>query len=88
MKTRAIRFARQRSAARQEDALEIGGAAAGGAIIGALVGGEKGALIGGAAGGDGGTAVVLSTRGKEVHVPKGARLTLRLSAPLTVRVAG
>ena len=59
-----------------------------GAVAGALVGGKKGAAIGGAAGGGAGTAVVLSTRGKEVHLPRGSRLTVRLSAPLTVRVAG
>ena len=76
---RALRDpARRRSggrppATKQKDALEIGAPAAGGAIIGALVGGKKGALIGTAVGGGAGTAVVLSTRGKEVHLPKGAR---------------
>src|SRR5439155_22507426 len=73
---------------KKKDAAEIAGPAAGGAIIGALVGGKKGAAIGGAVGGGAGTAVVLSTRGKEVHLPKGARLTLRLSQPVTVRVGG
>jgi hypothetical protein len=71
---------------KKNDALKIGAPAAGGAIIGALVGGKKGALIGTAAGGGAGTAVVLSTRGKEVHLARGAALTLRLAAPLTVRV--
>jgi hypothetical protein len=73
---------------KKKDAAEIAAPAVGGAIIGALVGGKKGAAIGGAAGGGAGTAVVLSTRGKEVHLPKGARLTLRLSQPVTVRVGG
>ena len=73
-------------ATKKKDALEIGAPAAGGAIIGAIVGGKKGALIGGAAGGGAGTAVVLSTRGKEVHLPKGAAVTLRLTQPVTVRV--
>lgn len=73
---------------KQKDALEIGAPAAGGAIVGALLGGKKGALIGTAVGGGAGTAVVLSTRGKEVHLPKGAALTLRLAAPVTVRVRG
>ena len=59
---------------------------AGGAIIGAIVGGKKGAAIGTAAGGGAGTAVVLSTRGKEVRLPKGSALTLRLSEPVTIRV--
>jgi hypothetical protein len=85
----AIRTAsvgRTAPATKQKDALKIGAPAAGGAIIGALVGGKKGALVGTAVGGGAGTAAVLSTRGKEVHVPKGAALTLRLTAPVTVRV--
>ena len=84
---RTLPVGRTAPATKKKDALKVGASAAGGAIIGALVGGEKGALIGGAAGGGAGTAVVLSTRGKEVHVPKGAALTLKLSAPLTVRVS-
>ena len=73
---------------KKKDALEIGLPAAGGAVIGGLLGGKKGALIGGAAGGGAGTAVVMSTRGKEVRLAKGSVLTLRLTRPLTVRVAG
>jgi hypothetical protein len=75
-------------ATKKKDALEIGAPAAGGAIIGGILGGKKGAVIGGAAGGGAGTAVVLSTRGKEVQVPKGAALTLKLSEPLTLRIRG
>ncbi len=70
------------------DAAEIAAPAAGGAIIGALLGGKKGALIGTAVGGGAGTAAVLSTRGKEVHLGRGASLTLRLTAPVTIRVRG
>jgi hypothetical protein len=73
---------------KKKDALEIGAPAAGGALIGAIVGGKKGAAIGGAVGGGAGTAVVLSTRGKEVHLAKGATITLRLTQPVTVRVRG
>jgi hypothetical protein len=71
---------------KKKDALEIGGGAAGGALVGALIGGKKGAAIGTAAGAGAGTAVVLSTRGKEVSLPKGAALTLRLVEPITVRM--
>jgi len=71
---------------KKKDALEIGAPAAGGAIIGALIGGKKGAAIGTAAGGGAGAAFVLSTRGKEVSLPKGSALMLRLSQPLTIRV--
>jgi hypothetical protein len=73
---------------KRKDALEIGAPAAGGALIGALLGGKKGALVGGAVGGGAGTAVVLSTRGKEVKLAKGAALTLRLTAPVNIRVRG
>ena len=73
---------------KKKDALEIGAPAAGGAIIGGIIGGKKGAAIGAATGGGAGTAVVLSTRGKEVQVPKGTALALKLSEPITVRVRG
>ena len=84
----AIRTAsvgRTAEATKQQDALKIGAPAAGGAIIGALLGGKKGALVGTAIGGGAGTAAVLSARGQEVHLRKGASLTLKLAAPLTVR---
>ena len=58
---------------KQKDALEIGAPAAGGAIIGALLGGKKGALIGTAVGGGAGTAVVLSTRGRRQSSSRRAR---------------
>jgi hypothetical protein len=75
-------------ATKQNDALKIGAPAAGGAIIGALIGGGKGAAIGAAAGGGAGTAVVLSTGGKETSLPVGSALRLRLAAPLTIRIRG
>jgi hypothetical protein len=71
---------------KKKDALKIGIPAAGGAVIGGLVGGKKGAAIGAAAGGSGGTAVVLTTRGKEVRVGRAATLAVRLIEPLTVRI--
>jgi hypothetical protein len=70
---------------KKKDAATIGLPAAGGAIVGGLVGGKKGAAIGAIAGGGTGTAVVLSTRGKEVRLGRGAVLLLRLSEPVTVR---
>lgn len=73
-------------ATKGKDALKIGGGAAGGAVVGALIGGKKGAAIGSAAGGGAGTAVVMSTRGEEVRLARGAALKVRLSKPLTVRV--
>jgi len=85
---RTTAISRVAPATKKKDALEIGAPAAGGAIIGGLLGGKKGAAIGAATGGGAGTAVVLSTRGKEVQVPKGTALTVKLSEPITVRVRG
>ena len=78
--------ARTAQATKKRDAMEIGIPAAGGAVIGGLLGGKKGAVIGGAAAGGAGTAVVMNQRGKEVRIGKGAALTLKLTEPLTVRV--
>lgn len=74
-------------ATKKKDALTIGVPAAGGAVVGALVGGKKGAGIGAAAGGGAGTAVVLTTRGRDVRIGRGAVLAVRLTEPLTIRVA-
>jgi hypothetical protein len=71
-------------ATKKKDAATIGLPAAGGAVVGALVGGGKGAAIGAAAGGGAGTAVVLSTRGKEVRLGEGAQVVVRLTEPLVV----
>ena len=71
-------------ATKKKDALSIGLPAAGGAVIGAIVGGKKGAGIGALTGGGAGTAVVLSTRGRDVRVGRGAVLAIRLAEPLRV----
>jgi hypothetical protein len=73
-------------ATKKQDAAKIGGGAAGGALIGAIVGGGDGAAKGAAIGGAAGTGVVLSTRGKEVRLAPGTAVSVRLAAPLTVRV--
>ena len=74
-------------ATKQKDALEILAPAAGGAVIGRVVGGKSGAAKGAVIGGAAGTGYVLSTRGKEVRIGKGADLAVKLTAPVTVRVA-
>jgi hypothetical protein len=84
IQTRAV--ARMAPATKEKDALKIGVPAAGGALIGGLVGGGKGAAIGAAAGGGAGTAVVLSTRGQEVRLARGATVLVRLVQPVRVRV--
>ena len=73
-------------ATKGEDAAKIGVPAAGGAIIGGLIGGKKGAAIGTAIGGGAGTAVVLSTRGEEIRLPRGTALSLSLTQAVDVRV--
>jgi hypothetical protein len=84
MRTDAI--SRRAPATKAKDAKTIGIPAAGGAIVGGIIGGKKGAAIGGAAAGGAGTAVVLSTRGQEVRLAAGTTVTARLSEPLAVRV--
>ena len=78
--------AREAAASKKQDAAKIGAGAAGGAIVGGILGGGDGAAKGAAIGGAAGTGVVLSTRGKEVRLGPGADLSVRLTAPLTVRV--
>jgi hypothetical protein len=58
-------------ATKKQDAAKIGAGAAGGAIVGGLMGGGDGAAKGAVIGGGAGTAVVLSTRGKDVRLAKG-----------------
>jgi hypothetical protein len=79
-------IAREAQATKKQDAAKIGGGAAGGAIIGGILGGGDGAAKGAAIGGAAGTGVVLSTRGKEVRLGPGADLSVRLQAPVAVRV--
>jgi hypothetical protein len=79
-------WARVAPGTKKKDALIIGAPAGGGAIVGGLVGGKKGAAVGAAAGGGAGTAVVLSTRGREVRLPRGSVVAVRLSAPAAVQV--
>jgi hypothetical protein len=63
-----------------KDAKIAGGAAAAGAVIGAITGGGKGALKGTAIGGAAGGAAVLATRGKEVELESGTRVTVKLTS--------
>ena len=69
-----------------ESARKIGGAAVGGAILGAIMGGKKGAIVGGATGAAGGTAVVMAGDRNAATLPVGAVVTVRLSSPATVEV--
>jgi hypothetical protein len=79
-------LARTAPATKKQDTLKVAAPAAGGALVGGLFGGKKGALIGTGVGAGAGGAVVLSTRGKEVRLGKGALVTVRLEKPLTIKV--
>lgn len=68
-----------------KDAKMIGGAAAAGAVIGGILGGSvggaaKGAVIGGAAG----TGASLMTRGPDLEIASGQKVTLSLDQPVAV----
>ena len=82
----AARMAMLAPATKGEDAAKIGIPAAGGAIIGAIIGGKKGAAIGTAIGGGAGATVVLTTHGDEIRLPVGTMLALPLDQALDVRV--
>lgn len=79
-------YSRVSRATKQKDATKIGVGAGAGAVIGGILGGGDGAAKGAAIGGGAGTAVVLSTKGDESRIPAGTLVTIRLTAPLKVRV--
>jgi hypothetical protein len=70
----------------RESSAKIGGAAVGGAILGAILGGGKGAALGGATGAAGGTAAVMAGGRNAATLPAGTVLTVRLEEPVTVDV--
>jgi hypothetical protein len=63
------------------EAAKIGVGAGVGAILGAILGGGKGALAGILIGGGG---TIIATEGKDVELPAGTVLRVRLDSPLTV----
>lgn len=65
---------------------KIGGAAVGGAVLGAIIGGGKGALIGGATGAAGGTAITMAGDRKPATFNSGTVVTVKLTAPVAVEV--
>jgi hypothetical protein len=65
----------------KESAKVVGGAAALGAIIGAIAGGGKGAAVGATTGAGAGTAIQVLTKGERVKIPSETRLTFTLKQP-------
>jgi hypothetical protein len=59
-----------------------GAGAIGGAIIGGILGGAKGAILGTIIGGGG---TIAATEGKEVELPQGSVLRVRLDSPLEIQ---
>jgi hypothetical protein len=80
------RFGLTAPATKKDDAMKIGIPAAGGALIGAIIGGGKGAAIGATIGGGGGTAAVLMTPGKEIVLPSGTTIAVALDGAVDVKV--
>jgi hypothetical protein len=66
----------------REEAGTVGAAGAVGAIVGGLIGGVRGALIGAAVGAGG---VIAATEGKDVTLPSGTILRVRVDTPLRPR---
>ena len=66
----------------REEAGRVGTGGAVGAIVGGIIGGLEGALIGAVVGGGG---VIAATEGKDVELPAGAIIRLRVDSPVRIR---
>ena len=84
LRTEAI--VREGEAPSGESARKIGGAAIGGAILGAIMGGGKGAIVGGATGAGAGTAAVMAGDRNAATLPAGTVVTVRLASPAAIEV--
>jgi hypothetical protein len=69
-----------------ESAAKIGGAAVGGAILGAILGGGRGAVIGGTVGAAGGTAATMAGGRNPAVLTAGSTVSVRVQQPVTVTV--
>lgn len=66
----------------RDEAATVGTAGGVGAIVGGILGGLRGALIGAIVGGGG---VIAATEGKDVELPAGTIVRIRLDTPLEIR---
>jgi hypothetical protein len=80
---RTALISREASASTQQDVEKGGIGAAAGAVVGGILGGGKGAAVGA---GVGGAGAVVASRGKEVRLPAGERVTATLQQAVTVSV--
>jgi hypothetical protein len=69
----------------KDDISKIGASTGIGAVIGAILGGGQGAAIGAAIGGSVGTAGVLSTRGRDLHLERGQQLKIRTATDTRIQ---
>lgn len=82
-------FSQKGKSETKKDAATIGGATAGGALLGRLLKDDdkgKGTVIGAVVGAAAGTAIAAKTKGQEIELAEGATLSLTLSAPAEVAV--
>lgn len=68
----------------KSSAVQIGGGAAAGAIVGGLLGGKDDIAKGAAAGAIIGTGVAVATKGDQIVLPAGQKMKVSLNAPVTV----
>ena len=66
----------------REEGRTVGTAGAVGAIVGGILGGLKGALLGAVVGSGG---VIAATEGKDIELPQGTIVRIRLDSPLELR---
>lgn len=66
------------------EAAKVGAGAVAGAIAGRIIGGKKGTVIGGVIGAAAGTGVAVETADRDVVVPAGATLVIRLDQEMSV----
>ena len=79
---------RVRNSTKGNDAKKVAGGAVLGAVIGQVIGKDtKGTVIGAAAGAAAGTAAAAATANYEGCVNDGGRIVIKLTAPLTIKVA-
>lgn len=81
----AASLSEQTESKKGRNAAVIGGSAAGGALLGKMIGKDtKDAVMGAVVGGAIGTGVVMAQEGAQVKIPKGAELVIQLDEPMKI----
>lgn len=83
----ALPLTLQAASATQSDVEKIAVGGVAGAVIGGIAAGGKGAAIGAGAGVGAGTILMLATKGDDLQLEVGQRLSVHLTGPVNVRVA-